>query len=68
MYQYAADQGIAYGSCLGNFTHYGYSFRGFYTAYFLMKDVLIEAGKLEEARKAMQWYAMFIKLFLVPKL
>jgi len=66
MYQYAADQGIAYGSCLGNFTHYGYSFRGFYTAYFLMKDVLIEAGKLEEARKAMQWYAMTNEVYINP--
>ena len=40
MYDHVTDQGVAYGSCLGNFTHYGYSFRGYYTSYFLMKDVL----------------------------
>ena len=66
MYQYAGNQGVAYGSCLGNFTHYGYSFRGFYTSYFLMKDVLIEAGKLEEARQTMQWYAMANEVYINP--
>ena len=53
MYDNATDQGIAYGSCWGNIHHYGYSMRGLFVAYFLMKDVLREAGKLEEAvRKA----------------
>ena len=27
MYDHITDQGVAYGSCLGNITHYGYSFR-----------------------------------------
>lgn len=66
MYQYVGDQGVAYGSCLGNFTHYGYSFRGLYTSYFLMKDVLAQAGLLDEAQKAMQWYAMTNEVFITP--
>ncbi len=67
MYDHVTDQGIAYGSCLGNFTHYGYSFRGYYTSYFLMKDVLREAGKLGEAERGMRWYAIANEVFLKPE-
>lgn len=66
MYDHITDQGVAYGSCWGNFTHYGYSFRGFYSAYFLMKDVLIEAGKLNEAEQAMLWYAITNEVYEKP--
>lgn len=66
MYEHAIDQGIAAGSCLGNFTHYGYSFRGFYTSYFLMKDVLRQAGKLSEAEQAMLWYAITNEIYRKP--
>ena len=66
MYDHATDQGIAAGSCLGNFTHYGYSFRGFYTSYFLMKDVLRQAGKLNEAEQAMLWYAITNEIYRKP--
>lgn len=66
MYAHAVDQGIASGSCLGNFTHYGYSFRGFYTSYFLMKDVLRSAGKLNEAEQAMLWYAITNEIYQQP--
>lgn len=66
MYDHVTDQGVAYGSCLGNFTHYGYSFRGYYTAYFLMKDVLKEAGKLGEAEKGMRWYSIANEVFVKP--
>ena len=58
MYDNATDQGIAYGSCWGNIHHYGYSMRGLFVAYFLMKDVLREAGKLEEAVRTLNWYAI----------
>lgn len=67
MYDHVTDQGVAYGSCLGNFTHYGYSFRGLYPAYFLMKDVLRDAGKLSEAEKAMRWYAIANEVFIRPE-
>lgn len=67
MYDHVTDQGVAYGSCLGNITHYGYSFRGFYTSYFLMKDVLDQAGKLGEAEKSMRWYATTNEVYLKPE-
>lgn len=66
MYDHIYDQGVAYGSCWGNFTHYGYSWRGFYTSYFLMKDALRDAGKLTDAERAMQWYAMANEVFIAP--
>lgn len=67
MYDHVTDQGVAYGSCLGNFTHYGYSFRGYFTSYFLMKDVLREAGKLSNAEKGMRWYSIANEVFLKPE-
>lgn len=53
MYDHITDQGVAYGSCWGNIHHYGYSVRGLYPAYFLMKDVLREEGKLLQAERTL---------------
>ena len=36
--------------------------RGLFVAYFLMKDVLREAGKLEEAVRTLNWYAITLSL------
>lgn len=66
MYAHITDQGAAYGSCMGNFTHYGYSFRGLYTSYFLMKDVLRKEGLLNEAENTMRWYAITNKVYVKP--
>lgn len=66
MYDHVQDQGVAYGSGLGNATHYGYSFRGIYTAYFLMKDVLRETERLAEAEKTLLWYVMTNEIFIKP--
>ena len=66
MYDNATDQGIAYGSCWGNIHHYGYSMRGLFEAYFLMKDVLREAGKLEEAVRTLNWYAITNEVYPEP--
>lgn len=48
MYDHITDQGVAYGSCWGNIHHYGYSVRGLYLAYFLMKDVLRKPGNFRK--------------------
>ena len=61
MYDHITDQGVAYGSCWGNIHHYGYSMRGLYVAYFLMKDVLREAGKLNEAERTLRLYARYFQ-------
>lgn len=67
MYYHITDQGATYGSCMGNFTHYGYSFRGLYTAYFLMKEVLKEAGELEKAAQTMAWYSILNEIYRKPE-
>lgn len=66
MYDHVTDQGVAYGSCMGNFTHYGYSFRGYYTAYYLMKELLEATGRLDFASKGMLWYAMTGEVYIPP--
>ena len=67
MYDHITDQGVAYGSCWGNIHHYGYSVRGLYLAYFLMKDVLREAGKLQEAERTLRWYAITNEVYPKPE-
>lgn len=67
MYDHITDQGVAYGSCWGNIHHYGYSVRGLYPAYFLMKDVLAETGKLKEAEQTLLWYAITNEVYLKPE-
>ncbi len=66
MYDHITDQGVTYGSCWGNIHHYGYSLRSMYIAYFLMKDVLKEAGKLSEAEATMAWYSQVNQLYVKP--
>lgn len=68
MYDNITDQGVAYGSCWGNIHHYGYSMRGLFVSYFLMKDVLREAGKLEEAERTLNWYAITNEVYPEPTL
>ena len=67
MYDHITDQGVTYGSCWGNIHHYGYSVRGLYLAYFLMKDVLREAGKLQEAEQTLRWYAITNEVYPKPE-
>lgn len=66
MYDHITDQGVTYGSCWGNIHHYGYSMRSMYIAYFLMKDALKEAGKLQEAEQTMIWYSQVNELYQKP--
>lgn len=67
MYDHITDQGVAYGSCWGNIHHYGYSMRNLYISYFLMKQELKEAGKLEQAEATMRWYAITNEVYARPK-
>ena len=66
MYDHITDQGVAYGSCWGNIHHYGYSMRGLFVSYFLMKDVLREAGKLKDAERTLNWYAITNEVYPKP--
>lgn len=67
MYDHITDQGVTYGSCWGNIHHYGYSVRGLYLAYFLMKDLLRETGKLQEAERTLRWYAITNEVYPKPE-
>ena len=66
MYDHITDQCGAYGSCWGNIHHYGYSMRGLFVSYFLMKDVLREAGKLKDAERTLNWYAITNEVYPKP--
>lgn len=66
MYDNITDQGVVYGSCWGNIHHYGYSMRGLYVAYFLMKEVLRETGRLEQAERTLRWYAITNEVYPRP--
>ncbi|MGZ2369535.1 chondroitinase family polysaccharide lyase [Ancylomarina sp. YFZ004] len=50
------DQGLAYGSAIGTNHHYGYQFRKYPPAIFLMKEVLKEEGKLNEVAKMLNYW------------
>lgn len=50
------NQGWADGSNQGCLHHFGYQAREYFKAHFLMREVLAEAGILEECRSAVQWY------------
>ena len=66
MYDHITDQGVAYGSCWGNIDHYRYGMRGLFVSYFLMKDVLREAGKLKDAERTLNWYAITNEVYPKP--
>ncbi len=50
------DQGLAYGSGMGTNHHYGYQFRAFPRAVFLMKDALQTHNKFDEAKAMIQYW------------
>lgn len=66
MYDYITDLGVAAGSSWGYCHHYGYNIRGLYPAYFLMKDILAEEGKLKQAGETMRWYAITNEVYPKP--
>lgn len=51
------DQGFAAGSAQGTLHHLGYSMRNFYTGPVVMRDVLRDAGLLDEVQQAMEWFS-----------
>lgn len=66
MYDYITDLGVVAGSNWGYCHHYGYNIRGLYPAYFLMKDILAEEGKLKQAGETMRWYAITNEVYPKP--
>lgn len=54
---YMEDQGWTYGSSQGTVHHFGYNFRDYYPAVFLMRAELQEAGILERTQRTMRWFS-----------
>lgn len=62
-FRHLLDQGWGYGSSMGTTHHLGYPMRPYYDALFLMRQPLKEAGYLEEASKAMEWFSGCGRIF-----
>ena len=63
---YLLDQGFSYGSALGTNHHYGYQFRDFPPAIFLMRKVLKEEGKLDAVSKMLSYWTGIKEYRKVP--
>ncbi|MCZ4694785.1 T9SS C-terminal target domain-containing protein [Ancylomarina euxinus] len=64
---YVIDQGLDVGSGMGTNHHYGYNFREFPPAIFLMKGVLKEDGKLDEAVAMIKYWTGVQEYRVVPE-
>ncbi|HKJ91379.1 MAG TPA: chondroitinase family polysaccharide lyase, partial [Oceanipulchritudo sp.] len=65
------DQGWADGSNQGCIHHFGYQGREYFKAHFLMRNILEDAGILQPARRAVQWYTragQLLEPFIEPNL
>ena len=67
MHRHLVDQGVCYGSCLGTLGLYGYSFRDYFTSYFLMRTVMEKNGYREEVARNLQWYASCVDIYKTPQ-
>ncbi len=54
---YLEDQGWAYGSSQGTVHHFGYNFRNYYPAAFLMRDVLRQEERIDRTQRTMYWFS-----------
>lgn len=57
LWDFALDQGFAYGSAMGNNHHYGYETRDIFRAAFLMRNELKTAGKLTNVAAALGFWS-----------
>ncbi|MGG1554712.1 chondroitinase family polysaccharide lyase [Paenibacillus ferrarius] len=51
------DQGWTYGSSQGTVHHFGYNFRDYYPAVFLIREVLQQSGRLSRTQRTMRWFS-----------
>lgn len=57
LWNYALNQGFAWGSAMGNNHHYGYETRQIFASAFLMREVLAENGILQEVADALGFWS-----------
>lgn len=67
MTMHLLDQGFAAGSAQGTLHHLGYSMRNFYIAPVLMRDVLVQAGMLDQVQAAMEWFSGVGEVKVAPE-
>ncbi|NQX59787.1 chondroitinase family polysaccharide lyase [Paenibacillus qinlingensis] len=51
------EQGWTYGSSQGTVHHFGYNYRNYYPAVYLMREELAQAGRLERTQQTMYWFS-----------
>lgn len=57
LWDYALSQGFAFGSAMGNNHHYGYETRQIFQAAYLMKDVLIASGQINDVAATLSFWS-----------
>lgn len=60
-------QGFQAGSAMGTLHHLGYSFRNYYPAAFLMKDVLRNSNLLTQVQQSCEWFSGTGELKIAPE-
>lgn len=57
MLDHLDEQGWSFGSAQGTVHHFGYNYRNYYPAVYLMRNELAQAGRLERTQQTMYWYS-----------
>lgn len=57
LWDYAQDQGFAYGSAMGNNHHYGYETRQIFLSAYLMRETLKLSGKINEVAATLSFWS-----------
>lgn len=57
LWDYALDQGFAYGSAMGNNHHYGYETKQIFLSAFLMRDELKSSGRINDVAAALSFWS-----------
>jgi chondroitin-sulfate-ABC endolyase/exolyase len=57
LWDYALDQGFAYGSAMGNNHHYGYETKQIFLSAFLMRDELKSSGRINDVATALSFWS-----------
>ncbi|MEG2061058.1 MAG: chondroitinase family polysaccharide lyase [Alistipes sp.] len=57
VFDYAIDQGFAFGSGMGTNHHYGYNIRKIYDAMWLMRDKIAKRGKTDEYVRVLTYWS-----------
>ena len=57
LWEFAMDQGFAYGSAMGNNHHYGYDTRQIFVSAYLMRETLNSSGRINEVAATLSFWS-----------